>query len=116
MFGWRKVHLNILRKTSLIAGMGIFVLISFVGIAQAAPAASVAVKFTVDDIPPASITDLVASPGINVGEIALAWTTPGDDGWVRQLTGSPYTVKYDTRSVAELGGSKTSWWQQVAYT
>ena len=114
MFDWRKGHLNILRKTSLIAGMGIFVLISFVGIVQAAPTASVAVKFTVDDIPPASITDLVATPGTQVGDIDLAWTTPGDDGWVRQLTGYPYTVKYDTRSVAELGGTTTDWWNLAA--
>jgi gliding motility-associated-like protein len=71
---------------------------------------------TIDFTPPASITDLVATPGSLVGDIDLAWTTPGDDGWVTPLTGWPYTVKYDTRSVAELGGSTTSWWQQAAYT
>jgi len=71
---------------------------------------------TIDFTSPASITDLVASPGSQFGDIDLAWTTPGDNGWVGQLTGWPYTVKYDTRSVAELGGTTTSWWQQAAYT
>ena len=71
---------------------------------------------TIDFTPPASITDLVATPGTLVGDIDLAWTTPGDDGWVTQLTGWPYTIKYDTRSVAELGGTTTSWWEQSAYT
>jgi gliding motility-associated-like protein len=69
-----------------------------------------------DTIAPAAVTDLVANTGSGQGEIDLAWTTPGDDGWVSQLTGLPYTVKYDTRSVAELGGTTTSWWEQSAYT
>jgi len=62
-----------------------------------------------DTIAPAAVTDLVANTGSGQGEIDLDWTTPGDDGWVSQLTGLPYTVKYDTRSVAELGGTTTSW-------
>ena len=82
----------------------------------AATPGSVGMSVTVDLGPPASITDLVATPGTFVGDIALAWTTPGDDGTVGQLTDYPYTVKYDTRSVAELGGSTTSWWQQAANT
>lgn len=83
---------------------------------MAAPSGAVGMSVTVDLGPPASITDLVATPGTFVGDIDLGWTTPGDDGWVRQLTGYPYTVKYDTRSVAELGGTTTSWWEQAAYT
>jgi len=82
----------------------------------AAGSGTVGMSVTVDLGPPASITDLVATPGTLAGDIDLAWTTPGDDGWLRQLEGYPYTVKYDTRSVAELGGTTTSWWQQAAYT
>jgi len=87
-----------------------------VPVCRAADSDSIAIGITVDATVPASITDLVATPGTAVGDIDLAWTTPGDDGWVRQLTGYPYTVKYDTRSVAELGGTTTSWWEQAAYT
>jgi len=82
----------------------------------AATSGSVGMSVTVDVGPPASITDLGATPGKLIGDIELAWTTPGDDGWNGQLTGYPYTVKYDTRSVAELGGTTTSWWEQAAYT
>jgi len=82
----------------------------------AATSGTVGMSVTVDLGPPASITDLVATPGTLEGDIDLAWTTPGDDGWVNQLTGWPYTVKYDTRSVAELGGSTTTWWEQAANT
>ncbi len=82
----------------------------------AATSGTVGMSVTVDLGPPASITDLVATPGTQMGDIDLAWTTPGDDGWNNQLSGWPYTVKYDTRSVAELGGSTTSWWEQAAYT
>ncbi|MBA7479702.1 hypothetical protein ES707_15138 [subsurface metagenome] len=95
------------------------VILLMIGISSpvmAATSGGVGMSVTVDLGPPASITDLVATPGTFVGDIDLAWTTPGDDGWVRQLTGYPYTVKYDTRSVAELGGSTTSWWEQAAYT
>lgn len=86
----------------------------FVSNTSAAGSDSLTLRVTCDGIPPASIMDLVASPGINVGEIALAWTTPGDNGWVGRLPGYPYKVKYDTRSVAELGGTTTSWWNLAA--
>jgi len=82
----------------------------------AATSGSVGMSVTVDMGPPASITDLVATPGAQLGDIDLAWTTPGDDGTVGQLTDYPYMVKYDTRSVAELGGTTTTWWEQAAYT
>ena len=88
----------------------------FVPTANAGSSDVMTFTVTIDFTPPASITDLVATPGSLVGDIDLAWTTPGDDGWGTPLTGWPYTVKYDTRSVAELGGSTTSWWQQAAYT
>jgi len=99
-----------------IVAIVILVMIGISSPVMAATSGAVGMSVTVDLGPPASITDLVATPGAFVGDIDLAWTTPGDDGWVRQLTGYPYTVKYDTRSVAELGGTTTSWWEQAAYT
>jgi len=86
----------------------------FVSSASASISDSLTLRIRCDGTPPASITDLVASPGLNVGEIALAWTTPGDNGWSGHLPDHPYEVKYDTRSVAELGGTTTSWWNLAA--
>ena len=86
----------------------------FVPSASAAISDSLTLKIRCDGTPPASITDLVASPGMAIGEIALAWTTPGDNGWSGHLPDHPYEVKYDTRSVAELGGTTTSWWNLAA--
>jgi len=102
---------GILTSLMMLAG------VVFVPLANASSSDAMTLTVTVpDSIPPASITDLVASPGSLVGDINLAWTTPGDDGWATQLTGWPYSVKYDTRSVAELGGSTTTWWEQAAHT
>ena len=111
-----KIGHPIMRILRLILGLVLVGAGFSVPICRAADSDSIAIGITVDAIVPASITDLVATPGTLVGDIDLAWTTPGDDGWVRQLTGYPYTVKYDTRSVAELGGTTTSWWEQAAYT
>jgi len=99
-----------------IVAIVILVMIGISSPVMAATSGTVGMSVTVDLGPPASITDLVAAPGTFVGDIDLAWTTPGDDGWNGPLTGYPYTVKYDTRSVAELGGTTTSWWEQAAYT
>jgi len=102
-----------------ISNIAAFVISLMIGISLpvlAANSGTVGMSVTVDLGPPASITDLVATPGTLEGDVDLAWTTPGDDGWNGQLTGYPYTVKYDTRTVAELGGTTTSWWQQAAYT
>jgi hypothetical protein len=50
-----------------------------------------------DIVPPASITDLTASPGIEIGEVLLSWTAPGDD----ENTGSAasYTVRMSTTQI-----------------
>ncbi len=37
-------------------------------------------KPVVDSVPPSPITDLVATPGLQTGEVILEWTAPGDDG------------------------------------
>lgn len=46
-------------------------------------------------IPPAAITDLVAIPGVDNGEIDLAWTAPGDDSLTGQAT--LYEIRYSTQ-------------------
>lgn len=52
------------------------------------------------------ITDLAATTNDSVdGRIDLEWTSVG---------GAYYVLKYDERSVEELGGSATSWWNNVA--
>lgn len=44
--------------------------------------------------PPAAVTDLTASAGIEAGEIVLTWTAPGDDGAVG--TAYEYDIRYST--------------------
>lgn len=52
------------------------------------------VNNTGDDIPPAAITDLAAEPGPRGGTVALAWTSPGDDGNLG--TPASFVIKYTT--------------------
>ena len=48
-----------------------------------------------DEIPPAAITDLSASPGKMDQKINLSWSAPGDDGSTGILTGE-YIIDYAT--------------------
>ncbi|MCD6399822.1 VCBS repeat-containing protein, partial [candidate division WOR-3 bacterium] len=48
--------------------------------------------------PPAPITDLTASTGLNEGEINLTWISPGDDGTTGEIIGGKYRIKYSTNS------------------
>ena len=105
---------KIIRISFLALNLFLQVGLIFVSSTSAAISDGLTLRIRCDGIPPASITDLVASPGMGVGEIALAWTTPGDDEWNGHLPDHPYKVKYDTRSVAELGGTTTSWWNLAA--
>jgi len=50
---------------------------------------------TIDNIKPADINNLVASPGINPGSIILNWVSPGDDGVSGNLTGK-YKIQYSS--------------------
>ncbi len=54
---------------------------------------------TLDIIPPAPINDILASTGIDPGELNLLWTAPGDDS----LTGmaSAYIIKASTELITE---------------
>jgi hypothetical protein len=50
-----------------------------------------------DTIPPAKVTNLVASTGLQENEIILTWTAPGDDDTVG--TAKLYTIRYDTEEI-----------------
>jgi hypothetical protein len=52
-----------------------------------------------DQIPPAPVDDLVASPGTFLGEVDLAWSTVGDDGQSGQAL--LQIVKYNTVPITE---------------
>ncbi len=67
----------IIRILSLILGLFLLGAALSVPICPAAGSNSIAIGITVDAIVPASITDLVVTPGTLVGDIDLAWTTPG---------------------------------------
>ena len=60
---------------------------------------NVIVCSTLDIIPPAPIDDILASTGVNAGELNLVWTAPGDDS----LTGtaSAYIIKASTEMITE---------------
>jgi hypothetical protein len=46
--------------------------------------------------PPAEINDLVAATGAGGGEIALTWTSPGDDGTTGNLAPGVFRIDYST--------------------
>jgi len=46
------------------------------------------------NIPPSSVTEISAVPGINGSEIVLNWTAPGDDG--TEGTAASYDIRYST--------------------
>jgi len=47
-------------------------------------------------IPPAAITDLIAQPGAQQGQVVLTWTEVGDDGTTGNIVGGRYGVKYSS--------------------
>ncbi len=53
-----------------------------------------------DTIPPADVTDLVASPGASNGTVDLSWSAPGDDG--NSGTATTYDVRYQEASLGPL--------------
>ncbi|UCE24389.1 MAG: hypothetical protein JSU74_14070 [Candidatus Zixiibacteriota bacterium] len=53
----------------------------------------------IDTIPPASIDDLGAVPGNNLGEILLTWTAPGDDGDIGTL--DRYEVMWSLEDITD---------------
>lgn len=72
-------------------------------------------KITVDQIyvwspvdggPPAPIVDLTALPGVNDGEVDLAWTSPGDDDCAGRPT--KYEIRYSFRPINDLVDWRTA--------
>ncbi|MFH1957922.1 MAG: hypothetical protein ABIJ15_05555 [bacterium] len=84
---------------------------------SAAQSASIALTLTVDPYPPGVITALSSNYGDGLGEIALKWIVPSDDGTylarVKQLPKGAYIVKRNRKSPDELGGVATSWWENT---
>ena len=63
-----------------------------------------------DIAPPAAIDDLSAEPGDSRGEIQLAWTATGDDGYIGKAAG--YIVKYATVRVTDVNWGSASTYEQ----
>ena len=66
------------------------------GISNLAAAVTVADD---DQTAPGAITDLVASPGVSIGEIDIVWTAPGDDGNLG--TADHYVIKASNLAITE---------------
>lgn len=78
---------------------------------EAATSASVLVRVRVgggDVAAPNAITDLAAFPTPNEGEVLLTWSAPADLPFLGSVAG--YQIRYATFSVADVGGSTTTWW------
>jgi len=62
-------------------------------------------------VPPGVVLDLAASPGTGEGQVNLTWTAPG------VFPGSnpeAYQLRIQTFSVADVGGSTSTWWNSPA--
>ncbi|MBI3298550.1 MAG: gliding motility-associated C-terminal domain-containing protein [Elusimicrobia bacterium] len=62
---------------------------------------------------PTPVTDLYAEAGAAVGEINVAWTAPDTPNLVAL---QEYRLKMSTRSVADLGGDATAWFDLAEST
>jgi hypothetical protein len=76
----------------------------------------VTLTFTPRDIfPPSSVTDLTAVPGAE-GQMMLQWTAPDGNNYVTFPDSSPaagYQIRVATFSIASIGGSTTTWWNNA---
>ena len=77
---------------------------------------SLTLTFTPRDIyPPSSVTDLIAVPGAE-GQMMLHWTAPDGNNYVTYPDSSPaagYQIRVATFSIASIGGSTTTWWNNA---
>ena len=86
--------------------------------ALAPPArASDSLTFTItprSGFPPAIVQDLTAAPGAE-GQMLLSWTAPdaNNDAYANKSPASGYQLRIATCSVAEAGGSTTTWWNNA---
>jgi len=62
--------------------------------------------------PPDKVTDLLALTGDLPGEIKLSWTAPGDDGYVGNISGGKYRIKWATYT--EITDWETGTWNDYA--
>ena len=58
-------------------------------------------------VPPGVVLDLTASPGAGEGQVKLVWTAPGV---FPGSTPESYQLRIQTFSVADVGGSTSTWW------
>jgi hypothetical protein len=98
--------------TLFVAGlMGLFVQIS-PSMLHAATSDALSITITPrDNVPPAAVTDLSATPG-GVGQMLLQWSAPdSNNNQVLPLSAAAsYTVRIATFSIDSLSGDTTAWW------
>lgn len=101
--------IGILTSLMMLAG------VIFVSPANAGSSDGMTFTVTVPDTwLPNAITNLSALTGVTQGTVDLSWTAPADNPG-----GDPvnwYVVKWSTRSIAELGGDTTAWWNNATGT
>lgn len=61
-----------------------------------------------DQVPPATIDDLLTTTGPNDGELVLEWTAPGDDGW--SGTAAAYEIRYSTTLIDSANFESSNIW------
>ena len=52
------------------------------------------------DAPPGAVTDLAAATGGTAGSLALAWTAPGEDGFIGHILGGRYLIQHSSSPAA----------------
>ena len=52
------------------------------------------------DLPPGAVGDLAAATGALGGEVVLAWTAPGEDGYAGAILGGRYLIRHEEDSGA----------------
>src|SRR4030042_4146092 len=77
----------------------ILILVSLLLPFSPTPSAQGRSTITADTIPPAPVTNLVASTGTTPGAFDLSWIAPGDDGTAGSATA--YIVRYNTEPITK---------------
>jgi hypothetical protein len=96
----------------LVAGLGWLFVQNSPSMLFAATSDALSITITPrDNVPPAAVTDLSASPG-GVGQMLLQWTAPDSNN---NLIAPPsaaasYQIRIATYSADSLGGDTTAWW------
>ncbi|MEW6555867.1 MAG: lamin tail domain-containing protein [Elusimicrobiota bacterium] len=64
-----------------------------------------------DTVPPAQVTTLSVSQGINRGSVKLTWTSVGDDN--RSNTASGYVLKYSPTNITDISFDNVTDWNNT---